>query len=428
MEYASGEINIWKDKKFLLVVAIGFVLRLLFNAIVINLNHEWYWEFGELAKNLLHGNGYSFFYFENGGLEILYKPGVHAFPSAYMPPGYSFFLIPFLLIKNLVLRNYLILLCHTVSWAFTEYYLFKLVRKLFNYRIALWSIAIYAVVPEFIYANSTWGTAQFYHLFVAVILNLFYDFDEKPDLKNAVKIGVIFGVSFLFRSEQIILLFLFSLYQLYKKRFKVLIIINFIVLACMVPWMVRNYITFNHLVTGSTSAGYNFFRGHNPYYPGILAASYADSLIYKLPQNDHFEIEMNDLYFKLAFKSIKENPAKEALNTGIKFFDLWVAFWRPPRHDSKEFNSGGDSRSLNPGYIVPWFIMLGLFIFYVKNHYDKKRDRYFLMFVLYHTFLALIFFAIARYQTMMKIALLPYAAGGAIILWDRWKNKFGKKK
>ena len=67
------------------------------------LRTENYWEYGIIANNILDGKGYSF-NFTDQDLNFLNE----TYPSALMPPGYVFFILPFLLIKNIVFRNSLV--------------------------------------------------------------------------------------------------------------------------------------------------------------------------------------------------------------------------------------------------------------------------------------------------------------------------------
>ena len=83
------------NRTILAVIALGIFLRIIFVWQFVDISSINQWEYGEIAKNIVHSNGYSLFYFENDSLAYKYKEEVKPFPSAYMPPGYVFIILPF---------------------------------------------------------------------------------------------------------------------------------------------------------------------------------------------------------------------------------------------------------------------------------------------------------------------------------------------
>ena len=72
-----------------------FVIRILFAFVYIDLNSEvFYYEYGNINKNIIAGKGYSLFYTENGSIKYEFNPKAQPAPSAYMPPGYSLLTLP----------------------------------------------------------------------------------------------------------------------------------------------------------------------------------------------------------------------------------------------------------------------------------------------------------------------------------------------
>ena len=115
--------------KLKLIIIIGIAARIIFAAVFIDFEDVNYWEYGEIAKNVIEGKDYSLFYFSGGGLEYLYAPESNPFPSAYMPPGYTYFLLPFVAIEGNVLRNILIFSMREVH---LPHGAFELVSTLFS--------------------------------------------------------------------------------------------------------------------------------------------------------------------------------------------------------------------------------------------------------------------------------------------------------
>jgi hypothetical protein len=48
----------------------------------------------------LRARGYSLFYLFNEKIDIYYHAAAHPYPSAYVPPGYVWFLTPFWFFEN----------------------------------------------------------------------------------------------------------------------------------------------------------------------------------------------------------------------------------------------------------------------------------------------------------------------------------------
>lgn len=77
-------------KKLYIILSFALILRLLLTFYFGNLHGENYWEYGEIAKNIIIGHGYSLFYFNDSELDYHFNENVKPAKSAYMPPGYVF--------------------------------------------------------------------------------------------------------------------------------------------------------------------------------------------------------------------------------------------------------------------------------------------------------------------------------------------------
>ena len=85
-------------KKAIIIIVLALIVRLIFIFSFSDLKKDYYWEYGEIAKNIIHGNGYSLFHFNGNALEHKYTPDADILSSAYMPPGYVAFLLPFMMV------------------------------------------------------------------------------------------------------------------------------------------------------------------------------------------------------------------------------------------------------------------------------------------------------------------------------------------
>ena len=96
------------DRKILYIMALGLFLRLAM-LFAVDLHSENYWEYGEIAKNLLSGRGYSLFYVHQNSIELKFSQDNIPQQTAYMPPIYVLFLLSFLMMKQIILRNILLI-------------------------------------------------------------------------------------------------------------------------------------------------------------------------------------------------------------------------------------------------------------------------------------------------------------------------------
>jgi 4-amino-4-deoxy-L-arabinose transferase-like glycosyltransferase len=296
---------------------------------------------------------------------------------------------------------------------------FHLTREIFNYNSALIAALITAILPEFIYTSCLAGTTIFFHLGIAVILLLLYRLEYVINSKIYLfLIGITSGILILFRSEVILFLFIIFTYYLTKKRFKHATIILFVSFIFIIPWGIRNTLMFKEFVPLSTSFGLNFYRGHNPYSIGVWAdQAIADELL-QYKNDPNFELRMNELYINKALENLIHNPPKELEYIFIKLYHLWV------------FNPN-DERTGYYIYIILWFLLITFFVISIRNTFNWQNQKYLYLFLLYFHLIVILFFCLPRYQTMMKIGLVPFSGNGIWIMFDKikaWRRKITNDK
>ncbi len=384
------------SKPLIYIIIISTILKIIIILSIYNSEKINYWEYGIIAQNILNGKGYSLFYYEDDQVKFEYNSNSKPYPSAYMPPAYVYYLIPFMAIENNNLRNILFLLIQIFISNIAIYLTFVLSSKYFDHTVGIISASLYAFLPEFIYSNFTPGTTLLYHILTTSLLLLI---DNLSNKRNLFISSILFVILTYLRAEFIFFVIIILIYLISKKQYYSVIIISFIVITSLLPWVYRNYTIFNRVIPMTTSGGLNLYRGHNPYQPGIWADEKIADSLNKLAVHKDYEIKMNDFYFAQALNSIKENPLHGLKTTFVKLYHLW-------------FINPNDNRSLNLLYLIPWIFMIMLFIYGMVKIPNKDNLNYIFIFLVYHSIISIIFFSLPRYQTMMKIALLP------IISWS----------
>jgi hypothetical protein len=105
-----------QNKRLLfLIIFLGVFVRISFMIYFCDFEKDDYSEYGSIANNIISGKGYSLFYFQNDSIQFKHKTFAKPYPSAFMPPGYVYYLLPFIKIDNVQLRNILFLVLKLFS-------------------------------------------------------------------------------------------------------------------------------------------------------------------------------------------------------------------------------------------------------------------------------------------------------------------------
>ncbi len=390
------------------IILVAFILRATAFVFTGGYSNNYYWEYGETAKNLLNGNGYSLFYYSNSVLEHHFNNEAKPYPSAYMSPGYVFFLYPFITIKSLLIRNILLFLAQTVFSIAALLLLYKITEDIFNYKTALLAAFFYAVTPDIVYAVVSYTPTAIYHFLVCLLFYLILS-NRQSGVKIFI-IALIFAASIYFRTEFFLFLLFFVAYLFTQKRLKDSAIVFFTVIVLLLPWTIRNYNVFDKPLF-STGTGINIYRGNNKFDIGV----WGDEKVFeklKTLKGKNFEAKMSDYYSSEAADFIKNNPLEFGVNLLKKFYAFWgITFSRQP---------------LDLVYQLSWFIILLSFIYGAAKTYSWQRFKFFYMFFIISTIIIMVFFPLPRYQTMMKFLMFPFCAYAILQLTDKIKKNKSK--
>ena len=385
--------------KLSVIVLVAIVLRIGYILFFVELQSDYYWEYGEIAKNIHAGKGYSLFHLDGDRIEHRFNPSASPYPSAYMPPGYVIYLLPFLFVNDILLRNILILCVQNVISLLAVVAMFHLAKKHFSTSTAIVAASITAFLPEFIYASNSYTPTVLYQFGALVLLYVLCDFKDCKHLERCIVVGGLFAFLIYLRSEFLLFAFLVLLLMVLRGNVKTSVVVASLILILLLPWQIRNYRTFQDFIPMTTNAGINLLRGNSlPGSTGRLSEEIA-----RLDDNNRYEVEMNRIYIKHAAKTIKERPGAILGNAFEKLFQLWVL-------------NPNDERSGHVLYFLPWFLMLGLFLVGVFADSSWRSHQYLFLFLIHSSAIAFIFFALPRYQTMMKIAVIPFAAYGIEVI------------
>lgn len=393
-------------KSLIVLIIVTIAIRVAVSFFIFDQSETKLFEYGILAQNLTSGNGYALYVHQNDTIFLADSKQKDALPSAYMMPGYPLLISPFFL-GNPESAVLMIFLFHSLLAGIVLVLLYRLSLQLFDKKVAYASVILYALLPEFIYSAATVGPTVVYHIIILAILLIL------SNLKNTFTKSILLGITFLIgiylRPETVIFFSIILIVLIFKRYYKVIITVVSIVILGLTPWILRNYLVFYSVIPLTTSAGINLFRGHNIHYPGFWEDAILAEKKLNLARDKSFEISMNKMFLEETVKHIRENSEKNILNIFEKVFHLWGFY-------------SYDARAFNLFYLLPWLVFLYLFFssFFLRRNLDK--NKYIYLYLATATVTAILFFALPRHQTIMKIAMMPIIADGLIYYLRKFKK------
>jgi hypothetical protein len=382
-------------------------------------------EYGTIARNLLAGFGYAFSWLHSGGNAVI-------LPTAYMPPGQVFIQYALLGIFGDSQSGIIALYLFQIAEACGFVYLIGLVTELLftSEKATVATIWLAALYPSFIYVTLSFGVTSSALLLNALTFYMAIRFSEslgtgKGSLKFALLLGMSCGLLLLWRGESplIIISTLALIAYLNKDKFRrsflYIGLAALIAITILAPWTIRNYLVFNRFIPISTNGGFNFWRGNNSVTTGSPWTETGGPLwstdeIWtelepSLDKKGDFDKINSDIHTREAFKWIRENPEKFALQSLKKGVMLWTFDLRS--------KLGGTA-----AYIAFYACTLaGLLIgiFYIRrnkigvaNEYARAGFRIMILWCILMTLVAMIFIPLQRFQVLLVGIYLPVIGYG----------------
>jgi hypothetical protein len=392
-------------------------------------------EYGQIARNMLAGSGYSFTWFHSNGSGVTHQ-------SAYMPPGQTFIQYIFLLLFGDGTGGYIALYLFQIAQFIIFLYLIgKISRLIFNSdRAEIMTLWLAALYPPFIYMTMSFGVTTSALMTNALVFYLAIRFSGALSKgiqvwKFALLFGVSAGLLLLFRGEAPAIIIPTLLLITWKNRERLgraIItcgVAGLIALAILAPWMIRNEVVFHRFIPISTNGGFNFWRGNNAYTTGSpwkedgAPLWTTDSLWTviepKLDTAKDFEKVYTDIHTEDAFNWISKHPGNAAALSLKKAAILWTVDLRS--------RMGG-----TVAYIMMYsFVLIGLGvgIFFVKrkNISSSVPDarvsfQLIILWCILMTLLAMIFFPLPRFQILLVGLYFPVVGFGISQLYSFLKK------
>ena len=402
-------------KPLLAILIVACIVRLIVAFVITNFRTDFYWEYGEIAKNVLAGHGYSLYHISNNEPSLRFSPSVTPFPSALMAPGYVGFLLPFMMISNVLLSNAFIICAQIILSLLTIVLVYKFTAKYFSERAALISCITASILPDFAYSVISYTPTALYHCAVIAVMFLLYSITKKSNYTTIIQISVGFVFLSYLRWEFLLFVILFLFLQIFSHHWKNAGIALLVMISLLSPWTIRNYYAFGTFVPFSTGFGLNFYRGNNPDEIGTWGSEDMKKDVLALSRDRTFEVQLDHLYRQQALNFIQSHPLQALSNIPVKLFHLWI--FSPLQQRSNNFLY----QIISGSFFI--FSIIGLIA-----TFSWQRHKYLYLILLYSTAIGLLFFTLPRHQTMMKVVLIPLAGAGLEFLWNLFRRKMEKHR
>ena len=398
------------------VVAVAIGVRVLAGVAFPAAETETY-EFGWLARNIVDGRGYAYYADDPVGRLTPEESGELGapFPSAYMPPLYTFLTAGAVELGDTHEGTvWLVRLANLASAAAGVLVMHALARRLVGQPGARLAALGFALYPAIVYLATQVSAANLYVTLELGVLVLLLRASTSAAWRHWLAAGAGLGLVCLLRAEAVALVPLAAAWLVWTARRhatprRAVLAAVFLSVALAMPgvWLVRNSLALGTPVAAVTSSGgKNLWIGNHDGASGsqkdFTIPETIEDEIRALEPGDDFEARADAIYRREAIDSITGDPVGTALRDVKKAALLLGA-------------DVHDRRNLNPLYLGPYVIVLGLgaagFVTWWRRRPAGDTVRWLIVgYVAFSVAVPTIFFALARYRLPVEMMLLVFAA------------------
>ena len=320
------------------------------------------------------------------------------FPNIFMPPLYPYFLYLIKIVNpfdDFFVK--IILYIQIIISVLAIIYFKKILLIFFSKTVSNFGTLIFSLFPLFIYGNSQISSISLQVFFIVIFFYYLLRIIIKKKSKYLFYFSLCSAFLMLLRGEFFIIYILTLIFiYLMNKNFKDIIILFFVSLILISPYLARNYLIFEK-ITITKSLGFNLWKGNNLYsLPEGNEKIYDEHMqknINEITLDKKYDYSIDEVYKIEAIKNIKSDPYRYL----ILYFKKLVAFI------FIDFESTYPSY-YNLFHIIPKILIsLTSFFGLVFLAREKNILNYFSLFYLFNISLFAVFFILPRYS----LALLP---------------------
>jgi len=219
------------------------------------------WEMGRVAASLASGHGFS-------------NPfGPPTGPTAWEPPLYPYLAAGVFSVFGIYSKAsaFVLLALNSVFSALTCVPIIRIARRIFSEKVAVGSAWAWALLPNVMSwcTRSVWETSLS-ALLLAVIFWLALTLEDRDGALPWIEFGLLWGIIALDSPSLLSFLPAAGLWAWYrrskrgKRSLAGVVLASVVFLACIAPWMVRNYRTFGQFIFIRDNSGAELRLGNGP--------------------------------------------------------------------------------------------------------------------------------------------------------------------
>jgi 4-amino-4-deoxy-L-arabinose transferase-like glycosyltransferase len=285
------------------------------------------WEMGRIGESIASGHGFSNPF---GGVTG---------PTAWEPPLYPYLIAGVFKIFKIYSHasSFVLLAINSCFSALTCIPVFLIGRRCFGERVGVASAWTWALLPYIIYWCTRWvWETSLSALLLATIFWLALTMEDQDGLKPWMQFGLFWGVAAL--NSPVLLSFLpvSGLWAWYRQRrsgkssLGGVVLASVIFFGCIVPWLIRNYLTFGTPVFIRSNFGAELRMGNGPWANGTWMY-YLHPTQNKMARQEYEklgEIAYVAERKRQAMEFVKENPGRFLLISLKRFVYYWAGSMR----------------------------------------------------------------------------------------------------
>lgn len=280
------------------------------------------WEMGRIGASLAAGHGFSSPFGPTTG------------STAWEPPLYPYLTAGVFVLFGIYSKAsaFVLLSLNSVFSALTGVPVFRIARRIFSEKVAVGSAWAWALLPNVMYWCTKWvWETSLSALLLAILLRLALTMEDRKGWTPWVQFGLLWGIAGLNSTTILSFLPAAGLWAWYhsekrgKRSFAKVSLAAIVFLACLTPWLIRNYRTFGKFIFIRDNFGAELRLGNGPGADGTW-------MEYLHPTHDLYALRQFQTMGELAYISMRKQQAIEYIRADYARFaglcgKRFVYFW-----------------------------------------------------------------------------------------------------
>lgn len=291
-------------------------------------NFSFGWEMGRIAASIASGHGFS-------------SPfGPPTGPTAWEPPLYPYLIAAVFRVFGIYSKAsaFVLLALNSVFSALTCIPIFLTGRRIFSERVAVGSAWAWALLPNVMFwcTRAVWETSLS-ALLLATIFWLALTLEDREGWLPWFEFGLLWGIVAVNGTSLLSFLLAAGLWAWYRRSktgkpsLAGVILASAVFLACITPWLVRNYETFHKFIFIRDNFGAELRLGNGNGADGTL-------MLYLDPPHDSYAMRQFQTMGELAYIAMRKRQALDYIKAdysrfAVLCFKRFVCFWAGPPKD-----------------------------------------------------------------------------------------------